>query len=130
MSKQFHLLPSALITRQPGEEDWAAMSNHLMRTHHSINWWIGDFFSVGQKQLGEDFYQYVDPYFSQSLIERCVRVAESFPPGERFEKLSWSHHQGVMTLSKPMRKAVLTLAQKQNWNTYETKEYVKGLENG
>ena len=124
---EFYLISSALILRSPKEEDWEELSSYLCKVQRSIYWWIGDYFRFGEARFGDDIYQYIDETMSPQLIERCAKVASEFPHSERFDTLSWTHHYIVMPLSKPLRKAVLTMAETDRWDTAKTREYVNKL---
>lgn len=124
----FLLIPSALMTDNlPTDDQWESMANHLFAMQRSIYWWIGDFVIQGEQQMGDDIYQYIDPSFSLSLIERCVAVARAFPVSQRNPNLSWTHHQSVMSLPPQIQRTALRKAEMEQWDSGQFKKYLQEL---
>lgn len=121
----FTLSPSMLMVN--GYEDiekWEASARIVFGMQRSVNWWIGDMFVYGEQRFGDDIYQIADHTVSEDLVGRCIAVSREFPPTERHMTLSWTHHQAVMGLAKPLQKAMLNKAEENGWDTATFREQI------
>jgi hypothetical protein len=124
----FLLIPSALLMEsQPSLDQWEAMAARLCDYQRSMYWWIGDLLVYGEAQLGDDIYQCFDPSMSLSLVQRCAAVSREFTLAERHPELSWTQHQLVTKMAKPLRQAVLLRSLAEGWDTGQLRDHINLL---
>jgi len=124
----FTLAPSMLLVNgnKPIEE-WEQSAQIIFGMQRSVYWWIGDLFKYGEQRFGDDIYQVADDSVSLELVNRCVAVAREFDPTERNMNLSWTHHQVLSGLKKPMQKALLVQAEENRWDSKELREHISRI---
>lgn len=121
----FTLAPARLVVNgHKSLEEWEQSARVLFDIQRSVYWWIGDMIVFGEQQFGDELYQVADDTVSVDMINRCVSVSREFPPNERHQALSWTHHQLVVPYKKPMQQALLKKAEDNKWSTQQFREYL------
>lgn len=124
----FTLAPSMLVVNGHRPiEDWEETARVLFGLQRSVYWWIGDFVKYGEQKFGDDIYQAIDDNVSLDLLNRCVAVSREFDPTERNLNLSWTHHQALCGLKKPMQRALLMQAEENRWDSRALKEHISRM---
>lgn len=127
----YALLTNTLALLRPASvQELETPLAQIMWIHRNINWWIGDAINHGLAHHGDDFWQAIDPSFSEDHLNRCSRVAAAYAAKDRHQTLSWSQHQEAMVLSPVLRKAVLGMAEINGWKTRELKQYIEQIRQG
>lgn len=121
----FTLAPSMLVIEghQPIEK-WEEAGRVIFGLQRSVYWWIGDFLKYGEAKFGDDIYQAIDDNVSLYLLNRCAAVSREFAPDERNMNLSWTHHQALCGLKKPMQRALLVQAEENHWDSRQMREHI------
>jgi hypothetical protein len=112
-----HLFDLNRISWQPRGEltqsDWEEIGTALGQLKSSSQWWIGDWWAYGEHRYGDrkaiidsDDWQGV----SYGTCRDYAMVAKAFELSERYDNLSFSHHDKVITLPKDWRKKLLDWA--------------------
>lgn len=114
-------------TSLPSLEQLEETLSRLAWMQRHVYWWIGDCILTGERIFGDDAYQAVDPSFSPDLLQRCVAIANKFPPEQRRPELSWSHHVAASKLPPKLRAAALAKAEREAWNTQQFQAYLRNV---
>jgi hypothetical protein len=81
--------------------EWASMGRRLGGITRCSQWWLGDWIRYGNARYGEKYARAaaLTGYDVQSL-RNMAYVASSFgDPSRRRDRLSWSHHECLASLS-------------------------------
>lgn len=82
-------------------EQLEAVGGLLGRMHQSLRFAIGDWLLLMENRFPEQFSQAVEVLqISPEGMQEYLRVSLKVPRSIRSEKLSWSHHRAVASLSK------------------------------
>lgn len=122
MTETAYILPAGLTW-----DRWAEIGRTLFRIQRSHLWWIGDWFVYGEDQFGDNAYQEVPGYASET-VRNAVWLAKRFPPEHRRPELSFSYHQAVASTEIPPLTAnkLLDQAVEEGWNRRELREAAQG----
>lgn len=95
-----------------GMREWAEQGRRLGVVGRGVGWWLGDWVRYGNQRFGERYVRAsrITGYDVQTLTN-MVYVASRFEPGERRERLSWSHHAAVAPCPLEERRHWLDLAE-------------------
>ena len=95
------------------QSDWEDIGRTLGQLKSSSQWWIGDWWAYGEHRYGarkaiidSDNWQGV----SYGTCRDYAMVAKAFELSERYDNLSFTHHDKVITLPKDWRKKLLDWA--------------------
>lgn len=82
-------------------EQLEAVGALLGRMHQSLRFAIGDYLLLMENRFPEQFSQGAEVLgISEDGLREYLRVSERVPRSIRREKLSWSHHRAVASLTK------------------------------
>lgn len=80
--------------------EYEAVGSLLGRMHQSLRFAIGDWLLLGETQFPEQCSQAAEVLgISEDGMREYIRVSQRVPRSIRREKLSWSHHRAVASLS-------------------------------
>jgi hypothetical protein len=86
-------------------------------------WAIGDliYYAESRSDWGESYTQAINlTQRSYWTLSQAVRLSKAYPPEERVEDISWSHHRDVAAIKDPReRRQLLEDAVKHNWSREE-----------
>ena len=76
-----------------------------------INWCVGDLILSGEKAFGEDWILQVTMEHLKNVSEstqiQCQWVSQRFPPEQRLNWLSWTHHLAVAGMDDEIGRTLL-----------------------
>jgi len=115
------ILPAVLepelsdIAWQPAHEitfdEWRMRGEFLQRVGRAMSWWIGDHVLYGRRHFKDRVPEAMDfSGYRKETVDNLAWVAESIPPDQRREGLSWSHHHLTVAMSRAERTVWLDLA--------------------
>lgn len=85
-------------------DQWSGIGSTFQQISRSINWWLGDWLNAGEMRWGEMAMQAVEETGrGVDSLKKCKAVATRFPPENRVEALSWSHHRAICYLEQNER---------------------------
>ena len=88
-------------------------------------WALGDLLYYGERRTdwGEAYTQALDlSGRSEWTLSQAVRISKAYPPKERVEGVSWSHHRDALHLKDPQeRQEMLETAAEQSLSREEMK---------
>jgi hypothetical protein len=117
-----------LIEPGLGYEEWAEMGHGLIAMAQASMWWVGDWLLYGEHAYGEKYAQAVEATgYALSTLKNAQWVADRFPPDERREELSHSHHRAVASLEKSSRETLLQRAVDEGMQVGEVVGRVKAI---
>lgn len=126
--EKFVLTPSRLSLTAPANlAEWEVLGRRLCNMQRSVSWWIGDMLVMGEATFGDDIFQAFDETMSPTLVERCARVCREFAPLERNATLSFTHHQVLLGLPKPVQQSLLDQAEVNGWDSERMRRAVKEI---
>lgn len=106
LSKTAFVIPDGLAF-----DEWAEMGHPLIVMAQASMWWIGDWLHYGERNYGETYTQAVEATgYNIKTLQNAMWVADRFPPEERREELSFSHHRAVASLESSPRGELLQRA--------------------
>lgn len=108
----FTIGPIGLTVKQtPTFESWAGIGDLLRTVERGIQFVIGDWCSVGEREFGERAAQVIDAKsWSASTVTVYRWVAAHVPPENRRTDLSFSHHMAVADCEPEMQREWLAKA--------------------
>jgi hypothetical protein len=117
-----YLKPQAL--ELPGETDfetWDEFGHVLRSVAKASNWWLGDWVRFGETKFEDRYLMAMDiTGLEYDTVKDCVYVAGRFPPRDRHEGLTFTHHRRAAVLpTLGERKAWLGLAFDNGWSSRE-----------
>jgi len=84
--------------------EWQNIGTFLKTANQAVQWWIGDWLNYGEAKYGEKYTQALEQTdYQYSSLAQYKWVSGVFEFSSRLENLSWSHHQEVASLNKPLR---------------------------
>lgn len=123
LSRTGFLIPDGLTY-----EEWAAMGPTLIDIAQASMWWVGDWLLYGEHHYGEKYQQAIDATgYAASTLKNAQWVSDRFPPEERDERLSHSHHVKVAGLEKSVRTDLLRRAADEHMTVGEIAGRAKAL---
>lgn len=113
-------LPDVTLTLDKAEGILAALVN----LETSCPWWIGDLLNWAEKQFGEEWSQIVCKLtqVQWDTVRRYRQVASAYPPEERVEGASFSHHRELMNLPSDRREHWLAKTVTENLSVREVRQ--------
>lgn len=92
-------------------DQWLAVGRTLQQVGRSLNFWIGDWLTYGERRYGESYAQGVElTGAAVESLKKYKAVAERVPIELRVADLTWSHHFAVCYLPHEQRGPMLRLA--------------------
>ena len=130
-SKPSITLPNASLTPQalcydakPSFDEWQAHGEFLRSCNGASMWWIGDWFVWGEQEFGEEAYQAVDGYDSET-IRKAIWVSNNVTLDRRNPKLSWTHHSCIASCDAASQTKWLDAAQEHDLTQRELQASIK-----
>ncbi|MEU4685855.1 LmbU family transcriptional regulator [Streptomyces xinghaiensis] len=125
---------SALVTRRGlllpkrmAFEKWVGVGSYLSNIMSASSWCLGDWLVYGEASFNG---RYRDAIELTSLDYQTLRnhawVARCYPMSRRREKLSFTHHAEVASLSDPEQDFWLGKAEEHGWSAKRLRREVKG----
>jgi hypothetical protein len=115
---------SLIYTEIPTYAEWDAHGKSLDRCNAAILWWIGDWFIYGENRFGEEAYQAVGEYETET-VRWAVWVASRVAQSNRRPELRHKHHQYVAALEPADQVKWLGLAVEHKLTTRELSASIK-----
>lgn len=83
------------------EENYSAFGRDLMRLDTSMQWMLGDYINIGdQRQWGETYSALAEEFnYKESTLRQYAYVARKVNLSIRIDKLQFSHHQVVASMT-------------------------------
>lgn len=123
LSKTAFIIPDGLAF-----DEWAQMGHPLIVMAQASMWWIGDWLHYGERNYGETYSQAVEATgYKVKTLQNAMWVADRFPPEERREELSFSHHRAVASLESSPRGELLQRAVDEHMSEGELIGRVKAI---
>jgi len=103
-------------------EDWIDDGRRFENVRRSLLWWIGDWFSFGER-FGEQIYQGIDDCgYEQDTITDALRVCKAWPAEDRCPELSYNHHRLLVTTPVEERGTWIASALDLGWSCKDLRE--------
>lgn len=130
-SLQFVALPKASLTENgltydqtPTFAEWEAHGKALQQCSGATLWWVGDWFVYGEGRFGEEAYQGVGDYHTET-IRTAVWVCSRVSQRNRRASLGHLHHRLVAAMDEPDQVKWLGLAVEHKLTTRELSASIK-----
>tara|TARA_R110000824_G_C15094258_1_gene665646 strand:+ start:108 stop:671 length:564 start_codon:yes stop_codon:yes gene_type:complete len=111
-------------------EDFCTGISNCQALSNAATWALGDLISYGESRndWGEMYTQALDlTQKSYSTLTNAVYVSNAYPPEERVDGLSWSHHREIASLKNlDERRTLLTQAVDEGWSREQLRDAAKG----
>src|SRR5580692_4224945 len=100
-SREPRALEIAWTPRRPLEyREWLATGHQLGKVGRATGWWIGDWVRYGSRRWGEKYREAARiTGYDTATLRNLAWVASEFDLSRRRDKLTWSHHAAVASLS-------------------------------
>lgn len=128
MFKGFRLSSVGLLDGDSATfEEWRELGDLLFGFEKSIQWLIGDWLNIGEKQYGQTYDALADStgYKIKSLYEYAY-VARQVEISIRMETLSFGHHGLVAGMKADQQRKWLMLADSNGWSVAKLREEING----
>lgn len=109
------------------EDEWNVVGEHLGTIERSNSWWIGAWWTFGEKKYGARKARLENPEWRGPSYQACADAAmvfRAFEPSRRREGLSFKHHREVAALPPAEADALLDEAQANAWSTRDLRAEV------
>lgn len=107
-------------------EDWRRDFRALRRTKNAVSWWLGDLYRAGERLLGEEASQEIDPDdLDLHTIQNAASVCGRFPISRRREAVSFGHHATVAALEPEIADRLLDVATERKLSVQALREVVR-----
>lgn len=120
----------AMINENITLEDFCTGLSNCQALANAATWALGDLLVYGESrnEWGETYTQALDlTQKSYSTLTNAVYVSNAYPPEERVDGLSWSHHREIASVKNPdERRALLTQAANEGWSREQLRDAAKG----
>jgi hypothetical protein len=110
-------------------EELEGPAEKLFLMQKNAPWWIGDFMLFGERRFGDDIWQAVPPWASESMIGRYIAHSTKFKPTNRVPAASWTLHSMCTKYDPMLRKAMLNHAVANGLSAEDFREYLKERDN-
>lgn len=129
MTEETVFLP---IAYNPGKitfEEWVEQGLRLRNMAKVLPFLIGDWLNYGETKWGERYSQALDHFdgLTPRTLMQYSYVARQIKPNNRFEALSFRHHDAVASLSAKMQRQLLILARDTGLTSGDLRQKVKEL---
>lgn len=111
----FILTPVGLkVQGQIDEDDWLAVGGALRRLQSSLQWLIGDWLLVGEREWGVTYEKVAAlTGYDVATLRDCAYVSSHVRMSIRIDKLSWTHHRLIAALPEDEQRQWLKWAASQ-----------------
>jgi N6-adenosine-specific RNA methylase IME4 len=111
------------IPKNISKDQWLACGVALCRIETGVQWWIGDWWIVGENRqwgLGQEIAEKFG--WNYGTLRNYGSVARAFNLSHRFDKLTFTHHYRAMAEPDPRKRmAWLRRAEKEEWSANQLK---------
>lgn len=88
------------VERSLSIAEWSEVGRRLGRIGNAALWWVGDWFSIGEKTYGSTYSEAMAiTGLAYSTLANLASVAQAVGSSRRRELLSFAHHAEVASLS-------------------------------
>jgi hypothetical protein len=116
-------IPSGKL-RQP---EWAAVGRRFGTVSRCSQWWIGDWIRYGVSEWGEKYAEAARiTGYDPGTLRNLAWVASQFDPSLRNDKLSWSHHTLLASLSVEEKMSWLERAARERLSVADLRGELRG----
>lgn len=124
----FTLMPVGLHMEQAATVDeWREVGGILRRLDASIQWLIGDWMAYGERVWGQTYEQVAaETGYSYQTLRDYSWVARNVGLSIRIDKLSFSHHRLVASLSPEQQQEWLDYAVMNNLSLSQMRQAIEG----
>jgi hypothetical protein len=116
----------AMISDDVSLENWGRALKACQSVANATAWALGDLlvFADDHPGFGERYSQYLDlTGKSYSTLTKAIYLSRQFPPAERVEGVSWSHHAEAAAIKdKQERHTLLHQAKEEGWTREQMRE--------
>lgn len=119
----------ARIDRDVTLEAWGAALQACQSLANASMWALGDLLTHAQDrpEWGETYTQFLTlTGKSYSTLTKATYLSKHYPPDERIEGVSWSHHMEAASLPEPARRALLLRARDEGWTREQVRDHRTG----
>ena len=119
----------ALIDRDVSLEAWGAALQACQSLANASVWALGDLLVHAQDhaEWGETYTQFLTlTGKSYSTLTKATYLARQYPPEERVEGISWSHHMEAAPMRADERTALLRRALEEGWTREQVRDHRTG----
>lgn len=111
--------------------EWANAGRRIGEVGRCIQWLLGDWIAYGNAKFGERYALAgkITGYDTQTLMN-MVYVASRFPVSRRREKLSWSHHETLASMTLDEQDRWLDQATTHRWSVADLRTMVRAARQG
>ena len=110
-------------------EEWVELGGVLSRMERRVQWWVGDWWLVGERRFGEAAAKAAVTSYALKTVQNHAAVAKSFHQlSRRREELSFAHHEVVAGLEPQAADRLLDDAIGHRWNRDELRRRVRRLQ--
>lgn len=113
------------ITKRLTYQQAEKVAYTLDRMSGSVQFWVGDFMIIAEKEFGEEFAQLVPEGESRETWRKYKWVCERVSPDVRRVELTFSHHEIVAKMEPEEQARWLELAVKDRLTKAQLKEAIK-----
>jgi hypothetical protein len=128
MSDVDYTSPVAMRFNAPLTFDrWTQIGETLFHMLDGVQWWLGDWWSYGERHYGEHAPQALPLGYALHTVQNAAWVASRIDPARRVAGLKFSHHCEVAALEPAVQDAVLAKAASEQMTVREIREEVRAL---
>jgi hypothetical protein len=112
-------------------EDWLDMGRPLLAAAESVQWWVGDWLTYGERAYGAQYTAAAEEtQLDPGTLANLAWVAQSVPPDRRRPSLTWSHHRAVAALDADQQDRLLDEATSASWPKRDLEAAVRRVRGG
>lgn len=76
---------------------WVSVGNVLLKAHHGVKWYVGDWLAHAHTQWGEEWLKaQMESELTPPELAECLWVSREIPLTDRKPELSWKQHRDVV----------------------------------
>ncbi len=109
-------------------ERWSEIGETLFHMLDGVQWWLGDWWSYGERHYGEHAPQALPLGYALHTVQNAAWVASRIDPARRVPGLKFSHHSEVAALEPAVQDALLAKAAAEQMTVREIREEVRALQ--
>jgi N6-adenosine-specific RNA methylase IME4 len=107
-------------------DEWLAMGETLKRMDRAVQWWIGDWLNIGEKNYGENYAQAIDVTEAEyQALADYKWVANAIKLSYRNENVGWTVCRQLAAMPEADRADAIKQAATEGWTVREARQYVK-----
>jgi hypothetical protein len=107
-------------------DEWCAIGARITGIADASAWWLGDWLFYGQWQYGKKYIKAVEiTGYDEGTLRNYSSVAGRFDLSRRRDKLSFGHHQVVVSLPLNDADRFLAQAEKGSWSIRRLRDEIK-----